>query len=358
MRICRSGALAAVLSLSFAAVALADDSPKKTTGAGTGTGTSSRTTTRTPRNFVNGGPAPDFAPGAWTDGGEHHVSDYKGKVLLVFSFDPKYIDSPADVKRKLQTFDIITRDKPVAYLGVVAGPRDIVMSKSLIKPVDVAVPMYFDNIGQMSSRYWSGYTTVYVHMIDADGNFTSSVSPQQVDAALKDVKWKYKDNGYDKHIDAVVDLFEWNHYEAGMKKLQPLRKSSNKEIAASAEKLFQDVHTECDKWKEQADGAKETDPVKAYDLYAQLAAIFPGDPLGKAAEEGLRAIKANKAVQDELAARATFRQLYNVMPRARYEQRVDVADFCENLAKKYTNTPTGAKAKQLAADIMSGRTLD
>jgi hypothetical protein len=155
-----------------------------------------------------------------------------------------------------------------------------------------------------------------------------------------------------------VDLFEWNHYEAGMKKLQPLRKSSNKEIAASADKLFQDVHAECEKWKEQADAAKETDPVKAYDLYVQLAGIFPGDPLGKSADEGLRALKTNKAVQDELAARSAFHQLYSVMPRARYEQRVDVADFCEGLAKKYPSTPTGAKAKQLAADIMSGRTLD
>jgi hypothetical protein len=354
MSLCIRGAFAAILSLGLATIALADDTPKKTTGSGTGT----RTSNRSPRSFMNGGPAADFAPGAWTDGAEHHVADYKGKVLLVFSFDPKYIDSPADVKRKLQTFDIIARDKPVAFLGVVAGPRDIVMSKSLIKPVEVAVPMYFDNIGQMSSRYPSGYTAVYVHMIDADGNFTGSVTPQQVDAALKDVKWKYKDNGYDKHLDAIVELFEWNHYDAGMKKLQPLRKSSNKEVAASADKLFQDVHAECEKWKAQADGAKDTDPVKAYDLYAQLAAIFLGDPLGKLAEEGLRSLKGNKAVQDELATRAAFRQLYNVMPRAKYEQRVDVADFCEGLARKYPDTPTAARAKQLATDIMSGRTLD
>ena len=42
----------------------------------------------------------DFAPGTWTDGVDRHLSDYQGKGIVVFSFEPSYLDSPKDVKWK------------------------------------------------------------------------------------------------------------------------------------------------------------------------------------------------------------------------------------------------------------------
>jgi hypothetical protein len=308
-----------------------------------------------------GSAAPDFAPGAWTDNQEHHVSDFRGKILLVFSFDPKYVDSPADVKKKLQTYELFIRDKPVAVLGVIAGHRDIPMAQQLIRPVGVDVPMFFDNISQTSRTFsYSGYSSVYVRMVDPDGKLNGgyNVSPMEVDAAVKNLKWKYKDNGYDKRLDAVVELFEWNHYEAGMKKLQPQRKSPNKEMAASAEKLYQDVRAEGQQWMEEADGAKELDPVKAYDLYVKLAGLFQGDELAKTASAAVGQLKSNKAVQEELAARDMYRRLYAVIPKARYEQRVDVADYCEQIVKKFPNAPTATQAKVLYDSLMSVNTLD
>jgi len=310
---------------------------------------------------ASGTPAPDFAPGAWTDNQEHHVADYRGKLLLIFSFDPKYIDSPADVKRKLQSYEIFIRDKPVAVVGVIAGHRDIVMSQQFIRPVGVDVPMYYDNISQMSRDYsYTGYSKVYLHAVDADGNHLGGydVTPGEVDAAVKNLKWKYKDNGYDKRLDTAVELFEWNHYEAGMKRLQPLRKSTNKELAAAAQKLYQDVHAEGEKWQQEADGAKDLDPVKAYDLYVKLAGVFQGDDLGKAAVAAATALKANKAVQEESQARDMYRRLYTVVPKARYEQRVDVADYCQQIIKKFPSAPTAANAKTLYDSLMSTNMLD
>lgn len=296
----------------------------------------------------------DFAPGTWTDGVERHLSDYKGKVIVVFSFDPSYLDSPKDVKKKLELYDLF-RDKPVAFLGVINGRRDINLTKALLKQLDVNHPMYYDNIGQMSAPFPGGYY-VYLRMIDAEGKLGfSGVTPSELDAALKDVKWKYKEGGYDKKLDGIVDLFEWNHYEQGMKQLKPLRKSQNKEIAASAEKLFQDVHTEGEKWKAEADGAVESDPVKAFDLYTKLASVFAGEDLGKATAEPLKGLKSSKPLQDELAAREMFAKLNTVIPRARYEQRMDVADYCAGIRKKYPETPTGKKAAALNDDLMNAR---
>ena len=60
-------------------------------------------------------------------------------------------------------------------------------------------------------------------------------------------------------------------------------------------------------------------------------------------------------MQDELAAREMFGKLNTVIPRARYEQRMDVADYCESLRKKYPETPTGKKARALNEDLMNAR---
>ena len=50
-----------------------------------------------------------------------------------------------------------------------------------------------------------------------------------------------------------------------------------------------------------------------------------------------------------------FGKLNTVIPRARYEQRMDVADYCESLRKKYPETPTGKKARALNEDLMNAR---
>ncbi len=326
----------------FVAVAADTVTPKNPTGS---------------RSFTTGNSLVDFAPGVWTDGVDRHLSDYQGKVVIVFSFDPSYLDSPKDVKKKLELYDLF-RDKPVAFLGVINGRRDINLSKALLKPIDVKYPMYFDNIGQMSATF-SGEYSVYLRMIHADGTLgITSVTPSDVDAALKDVKWKYRDGGYDKKLDGIVDLLEWNHYQLGLKQLRPLRKSINKELAASAEKLFQDVvHAEGEKWKAEADAAVESDPVAAFDQYSRIASAFAGEDLAKGTVDPLKKLKISKPLQDEFAARDMFSKLNTVIPRAKYEQRLDVADYCESISKKYPQTLTGKKAKSLYDDIMSARTL-
>lgn len=302
------------------------------------------------RTFGSGSTATDFPPGAWTDGAEHHLDEFKGKVVIIFTFDPAYLDSPQELKRKLSVYDIF-KDKPIVFLGVISGHRDISLNRTALRQLDVPYPMYYDNIGQIGSRYTS--YSITLRMIDANGNTNFGIlDAQAVDHALKDVKWKYKDGGYDKKLDGVIELLEWNHYEAGIKQLRSMRKSGNKELAASAEKLYQDVHAEGEKWKSDADIAKESDPVKAYDLYVKIAAAFAGEDLAKPAAEEAKQLKSTKAVQDEFAARAMYSKLSDVIPRAKYEQRLDVADYIESIGKKYPETPTGKKAKELWAEML------
>ena len=305
------------------------------------------------RRAVSTSPATDFAPGLWTDGVERHLDDYRGKIVILVSFDPTYLDSPGDVKKQLAVYDLF-RDKPVVFLGVLTGARDIAATRPLLKNLGLSFPMYFDNIGQMQGRYYG--SSAHLRMIDAQGNISfTTITPQDVDHALADVKWKYKDGGYDKRLDGVIDLLEWNHYDAALKQLKSSRHSSNKEVAASAEKLYADVHAEGEKWKSDAADLKDTDPAAALDLYTQITIAFAGEDLARTVAEPLKQLRATKPVQDELAARAMYRKLYDVIPRAKYEQRVDVADFCDSIGKKYPETPTGKKAKALWGELMGQR---
>src|SRR5947209_20582471 len=114
----------------------------------------------------------------------------------------------------------------------------------MINQSGISTPIYFDNIGLMGRR-WGEFYTWHTVIIDADGNYADSfASPAELEKTLKGVKWKYRDGGYDKKLDGIVEQLEWNHYEGAMRQLRGARKSLNKEYAASAEKLYQDVHAE------------------------------------------------------------------------------------------------------------------
>jgi hypothetical protein len=80
--------------------------------------------------------------------------------------------------------------------------------------------------------------------------------------------------------------------------------------------------------------------------------------LAKTASAAVAQLKTNKSVQEELAARDMYRRLYAVIPKARYEQRVDVADYCEQIIKKFASAPTATQAKVLYESLMSVNTLD
>ena len=71
----------------------------------------------------------------------------------------------------------------------------------------------------------------------------------------------------------------------------------------------------------------------------------------------LKKLKTSKPLQDEMAARDMFNKLNTVIPRARYEQRMDVADYCAGIAKKYPETPTGKKSQELYDNMMAARQM-
>src|SRR5206468_10802030 len=81
------------------------------------------------------------------------------------------------------------------------------------------------------------------------------MEPEAIDKTLAKVKWKYKDAGYDPRLNAAIESLEWGQYAEGLRTLRPFLKNSKKDVAESAEKLYETVKAEAETWMTDADKA-------------------------------------------------------------------------------------------------------
>ena len=247
-------------------------------------------------------------------------------------------------------------DQPVKFIAVGAGDN-IGQSSGYAAQTKISMPIFADNLGLMQTRYGfqiSLNNIRQVRIIGADG----VVHGQTMDeGTIKKViektkpEWKYKGKGYDAKLDAAVDAFEWGNIPAGMKLLATPRKSVNKALNESANKLYAAVKEEVGKWKEEADGLAESEPVKAYDLYQKVIAALPGDELAKASSAAVAKLAKDKTMSAELAARKVYGPIEAGLTKMAPPQKKQAAQSLEALIKKFGTTPTGEKAAALAKEL-------
>jgi thiol-disulfide isomerase/thioredoxin len=302
--------------------------------------------------------APDFPPGVFSDGGHYTLADFKGKLLVIFFFEsecptckglvPKWNEMVAQYK-----------DKPVKFLAV--GPHNSLAGvKQYVAETHLAMPVFADNLDIMETMYGQNISLQNVRqfrLIDGNGKVVGyEMSPPELDKALEKISWKYKDHGYDPHLSNIIELLEWNQYEPALNQLRPWRKNSNKQVAGSAEKLYQAVKSEAEGWEKRAAKIAAKKPVEAFDLYSKIATLFAGDDLAKSVAGPLKALQADKTVIAEMSARRQYAQLYSAVPRAQFQQREVVANFCQSIVNQYPDTPTADRARALSGAILTAST--
>jgi hypothetical protein len=300
------------------------------------------------------GPAADFPPGVFTDGGHYSLADFKGKVLVLIFDETRYSDNKGKVAEWNKLAEQY-KDKPVRFIADL--PRNtLAEAQKYVHETGMKFPAFADNLNIMEARYGQkiGMDDARAYrIIGPDGNLIGhTLTSEELDKDIADLSWKFKDKGYDAKLNTIVNLLEWNQYQPAVKQLMPLGKNrSTTPLAVSSRKLWQEVESEGEQWKTDADSLAASDPVQAYDLYMKVSTVFAGDKLGASVTKALKTLKAQKAVTDELAARAQYDQLYNTIPRATPMQREDAAGYCKSIVTQYPDTPTGKKADVLATDI-------
>lgn len=298
--------------------------------------------------------AADFPPGVFSDGGQYQLSDFAGKVVVLFFYEkdcPGCRGTIPDRNAVVKQF----QGKPVRFFAIAAGDT-FQQAKAYATGTKLAMPVFADPLSIMEKRYGQEISLQNIYqfrVIGPDGKIVAyEMEAPEIEKALAGVKLKYDPAEYHAKVRPTVELFEWNQYAAGGKALEKLLTHKDKEVAGSAAKLRAAVKGEVGKWAEAADAAADGEPVKAYDLYAKVAAALPkDDELSKKADEAIKELKADKDVKAELDARKMFGKMLKAMAVATPNQRGDVARFAASVVKKYPDTPTAKKAAELAEEL-------
>lgn len=301
-----------------------------------------------------GQPAPDFPPGQFNDGQQYKLSDFEGKVVVLFFYEK---DCPS-CRGKIPARNAVVnqyKGKPVRFFAVAAGDT-LQQAKAYVGGTKLAMPVFADPLSLMERRYGQTISLQNIwqfRVIGPDGKVSGyRMEPEEIDKALEKVELKYNPDDFHAKVRPAVEQFEWNQYPAGMRTLKGLLKHKDKEVVDSATKLMEAVKAEGEKWLSDAEAAAVEDPVKAYDLYAATAGAFgPADDLGKTANDGLKKLKADEKVKAELDARKMYDRMINAMGMATAKQKPEVAKFAESIVKKYPDTPTAKKAEELKQEL-------
>jgi len=216
---------------------------------------------------------PGFPAGLFTDGKTYQLSDFKGKVVVLFFYEsqcPRCKGTIPERNDVVKAFE----GKPVKFIAI--GASDSLDSASGYgRETKLQMPIFADNLGLMEARYNQKISLMNIwqfRVIGPDGNIVGlDMTKETIEKALKDAAWRYDPKEYDAKLKPALDAFEWNQWDAGMKLLAPLRRNPTKAIAESANKFYDVLKKEGEEWKAEADKIVETDPVKAYDLYGKVA---------------------------------------------------------------------------------------
>jgi peroxiredoxin len=268
--------------------------------------------------------APDFPPGLFIDGRHYSLADLQGKAVVLFFYEQ---DCPKCRGLIPQRNEVVEqyKDKPIKFIAVAAGDS-MREAQAYVRETHLEMPVFADNLSLMEKRYGEKISLQNIYqfrVIGPTGTIEEyRMEPAAIDKVLAGVKWKYKDDGYDPRLDAAIDRLEWGQYVDGIRLLKPYLKNSNKDLAASAQKLYDAVHAEGQQWLADAQDAEKSEkPVEAYDLYTKVSTVFAGDDLAKRAATPLKALAASTTVKNELAARQMYEQLCTGAARATARQR-------------------------------------
>jgi thiol-disulfide isomerase/thioredoxin len=295
----------------------------------------------------------DFPPGLFNDGMRYSLADCEGKAVVLFFYEQNCPNCRNLIPQR-SALVAQFRDKPVRFFAVAAGDTMQEAAK-YVGSTGLAMPTFADALSIMEKRYGMQISMQNIYQFrfyDGSGKLVSyEWNAASVEKALRNAKWKYKDEHDDPKLAPVVELLEWNQHALAIPKLKPLLKNPNKQLAENAGKLYEALKAEATQWKEKADAAVDSDPVTAFDLYTKVQACFAQEDLGKQSAEALKKLKTNKPVVDELAARRLYDQLCAGVSRAKPDQRSAAVEFANGIAKRYPDTPTGKKVAEYLKEI-------
>jgi hypothetical protein len=246
--------------------------------------------------------------------------------------------------------------QPVKFIAIMAHSTPAEASAYQAKN-SVVMPIFADNLGLMQKRYGFEISLKNIHqtrVLSPTGTLVGAeMTKDALEKLIADHKaaWKYKGDKPHPNLVATLDLLEVSQHAAAARLLAPLRRSGNKPLAEAANKLHEVLTEEGEAWKAEAEKEAESDPIKTYDLYTQIATVFPNSELSKSTADAWKKLGADKAVKNELAARKAFAQVQAAFPKSTQAQKATLLKLCQDIVQKYGDSPTAEKVNKLVGEL-------
>ena len=153
--------------------------------------------------------APDFPPGAFTDGAQYSVADFHGKVVVLYFGCPVCPRNRGSIPERNKIVEQF-KGRPVKFLAIT--PAQMEECKGYTSETKLEMPCFADGLGVMQARYGTQISLNNIwqfRVIDARGIVAGyDMSADAITKALADVKWTYKDDGYDPKLNYIVEGLE------------------------------------------------------------------------------------------------------------------------------------------------------
>ena len=257
----------------------------------------------------------DFPPGQFVDSGPLHVSDFRGKILVLCFYDPALPEDWSDpqVPRWLLTNWSSDPVEPVCFVCVACG-----MNIEQVRADQTETPpigIFADTWRIMEHRAGgprpkSGRWRYTVLGPDGDvigtPGIDAATAAERIDRTLPKSHWTYRTRHTPDRLKEAVEALEYGQFETGARLTRRALSDHDAATAQAAKDLHKHLRSDARIWNEQAAAAETTDPLSAYDTYARVAAIFPNDDLGRFAIRSMRKLENTRDVRSEIAARSAY----------------------------------------------------
>ena len=248
--------------------------------------------------------------------------------------------------------------KPVKFMAIGANMTPV-EALGYQRSTGMQMTIFADNLGIMQERYGFKISLQNIwqyRIIDATGKIAARGLDEKTISSVIDLaptEQKFMTMNLDEKFVPVLDLLECGQFPIAMKQITTFKKTAKKNDLLAVNTIQDAVKKEAETWAEDASSAKESDPIKAHDLYAKIAASLPGDDLGKSATAAMKKLETDKTVKAEIAARTAYQKIAQkvaMLPPSPIA-KPNVAHAMADLARKYADTPTAIRAQALVDEL-------
>jgi peroxiredoxin len=301
-----------------------------------------------------GDTAPDFPSGEFSDGGHYHLSDFRGRLLVLFFYEQKCPTCRATIAGRNK---IVRRyaGEPVNFIGVGAGDS-LEEVKAYVQETRLNMPVFADTHNRMEKAYGfkiSLHNIYQVRLISADGIVIGyDMQPSSIDEALQSMR---NDTGNSGAAPAV-----------GVESRQEDGTTARPSRSANKGGVLPDSpagrrHIEMIRLNNEAvESIKSGDNLSAID---KLKTVLKREPDYKLARENLRTACSYHAVdlenQGKIAeAEKMMKQAFDLAKELYAPDNPNYAESLTDYAGILSRTGRHAEAEKLMRELKTGNLPD